>query len=95
MCTFNFDLSGGTEDRNLPANMGDMDLIPGPGRFHMPRSNEVCGPRLLHPCSRTCERQLLNPRATATGTHMRSREPLISETRESRGKVTKIQRSQT
>ena len=38
MCTFNFDLSGGTEDRNLPANMGDTDLIPGPGRFHMPWS---------------------------------------------------------
>jgi len=37
-CTFNFDLSGGTVDRNLPANMGDTDLIPGPGRFHMPRS---------------------------------------------------------
>ena len=36
--TFNFDLSCGTVDGNLPANMGDTDLIPGPGRFHMPRS---------------------------------------------------------
>ena len=27
---------GGTVDRNQPANAGDMDLIPGPGRFHMP-----------------------------------------------------------
>ena len=27
---------GGTEDKNPPANAGDMGLIPGPGRFHMP-----------------------------------------------------------
>ena len=30
---------GGTVDKNPPANGGDMDLIPGPGRFHMPWSN--------------------------------------------------------
>ena len=27
---------GGTADRNLPASAGDLALIPGPGRFHMP-----------------------------------------------------------
>ena len=30
---------GGKVDRNPPANAGDMSSIPGPGRFHMPRSN--------------------------------------------------------
>ena len=33
------DFPGGTVDRNLPANEGDMDPIPGLGRFHMPQSN--------------------------------------------------------
>ena len=33
------DFPGGTVDKNLPANAGDMGSIPGPGRFHMPRSN--------------------------------------------------------
>ena len=30
---------GGTVDKNLPANAGDMGSIVRPGRFHMPRSN--------------------------------------------------------
>ena len=34
-----WDFQGGTVDRNLPANAGEMGLIPGPGRFHMPWSN--------------------------------------------------------
>ena len=33
---------GGTVDRNPPANAGDMGLIPGPGRFHMPWSKPMC-----------------------------------------------------
>ena len=33
------DFPGDAMDRNLPANAGDMGLIPGLGRFHMPRSN--------------------------------------------------------
>ena len=33
------DLPGGTVEKNPPANTGDAGLIPGPGRFHMPRSN--------------------------------------------------------
>ena len=32
-------LPGGTVDKNLPANAGDAGLIPGIGRFLMPRSN--------------------------------------------------------
>ena len=30
---------GGAVVKNLPANAGDMGLIPGPGRSHMPWSN--------------------------------------------------------
>ena len=30
---------GGPVVKNLPANAGDMGLIPGLGRSHMPRSN--------------------------------------------------------
>ena len=33
------ELPGGTVDKNLPANAGDMSSIPGPGRSHMPWSN--------------------------------------------------------
>ena len=33
------DFPGGTVDKNLPASAGDMSLIPGPGRFHMPQNN--------------------------------------------------------
>ena len=33
------DFSGGAVVKNLPANAGDMGSSPGPGRFHMPRSN--------------------------------------------------------
>ena len=33
------DFPGGTVDKNPPANAGDEGLSPGPGRFHMPRSN--------------------------------------------------------
>ena len=30
---------GSTVEKNLPANSGDTGSIPGPGRFHMPRSD--------------------------------------------------------
>ena len=33
------DFPGGTVDRNPPANAGHMGLIPGLGRFYMPKSN--------------------------------------------------------
>ena len=38
--------------KNPPANAGDMGSILGPGRSHMPQSNEVHGPQLLSLCSR-------------------------------------------
>ena len=34
-----FTFPGGTVDKNLPANVRDTGLIPGPERFHVPRSN--------------------------------------------------------
>ena len=33
------DFPGGTLDKNLPVNAGDMGSITGPGRFHMLWSN--------------------------------------------------------
>jgi len=33
------DFPGGPVVKNPPANAGDVGLIPGPERFHMPRSN--------------------------------------------------------
>ena len=41
------DFHGGTVDGSLPANPGDIGLIPGPGNFHMPLSNWACVPQLL------------------------------------------------
>ena len=40
--------TGGTADRNPPASAEDAGLILGPGRFHVPQSNES-------PCSTTTE----------------------------------------
>ena len=37
--TQNGDFPGGAVFKNLLANAGDMGLIPGPGRSHMPWSN--------------------------------------------------------
>ena len=33
------DFPGGTGVKNLPASAGDTGSSPGPGRYHMPRSN--------------------------------------------------------
>ena len=55
-------------EKNLPANVGDVASIPGPGRSHLPRSNEAPVLQLLSVCSRAREPQLLklvNPRAHA------------------------------
>ena len=38
---------GGPVVKNPPANPGDMSLIPGLGRSHMPRGNSAWGPQLL------------------------------------------------
>ena len=35
------DFPGGTEDKTLPPSAGDMGSIPGPGRFHIPRSSKL------------------------------------------------------
>ena len=56
--------------KNPPANAGDMGSIPGPGRSHVPRSNEARAPQLLSLCSRAHEPQLLSPRATTTEADM-------------------------
>ena len=56
--------------KNLPASAGDMGLIPGLGRPHMPRSNKARAPQLLSLRSRASEPQLLNPRATTTEAHV-------------------------
>ena len=40
--TYSWDFPGGAVGKNLPANAGDMGSVPGPGRFHMSRSNEAC-----------------------------------------------------
>ena len=37
--TLGEDLPGGSLVKNLPANAGDMDSIPGPGRSHVMQSN--------------------------------------------------------
>ena len=49
------DFPFGTVDKNPPADAGDRGLIPGPGRFHMPQSNQAGVPQLLSPCSRAHE----------------------------------------
>ena len=46
------DFTGGTAVKNPPANAGDTGSSPGPGRSHMPQSNQACVPQLLSLCSR-------------------------------------------
>ena len=47
--------------KNSAANAGDTSSIPGPGRSHLPQSNEACEPELLSLCSGAREQQLLKP----------------------------------
>ena len=61
---------GGSVVKNLPANAGDTGLIPGPGRSHVPWSNQAQVPQLLSLCSRAQEPRLLSPRVTTTEAHM-------------------------
>ena len=44
-----------------PVKAGDTDLIPGPGRPHMPQNNQACVPQPPSLCSGAWEPQLLNP----------------------------------
>ena len=48
------------------AVQGDTSLIPGPGRSHVPWSNEACALQLLSLCSRVHEPKLLSPGAART-----------------------------
>ena len=48
---------GGTVDMNPPANVGDMGLIPGSGRFHVPQGNQARVLQLLSLHSRVCALQ--------------------------------------
>ena len=50
----------GTLDNNPPASSGDTGLIPGPGRSHMPWSNQARVPQLPSLCSGVQELQLLS-----------------------------------
>ena len=47
--------------KDPPANAGHMGSSPGPGRSHMPRSNQARAPQLLSLRSRAHEPQLLKP----------------------------------
>ena len=55
--------------KNLPTNAGDTGPSPGPGRSHMPQSNEARAPQLLRLRSRALKPQLLSLRATTTKAH--------------------------
>ena len=50
-------------DKNPPVSAGDMGLIPGQGRFHMPKKNRALEPQLLSLCATTTEVHV--PRACA------------------------------
>ena len=63
---------GGRVVRNSPANAGDMGSIPAPGRFHVLRNNEVCGPQLLKPAH--LEPVLRNKRSLCNEQPMKTRE---------------------
>ena len=47
--------------KNPPANAGDTGSSPGPGRSHMPRSNEARAPQLLSLCATTTDSVHLEP----------------------------------
>ena len=53
----------GSMVKNPLVNAGDTSLSPGPGRSHMPRSNQTHAPQQLSMSSRGWEPQLLSPHA--------------------------------
>ena len=57
---------GGAVVENLPANAGDTSSSPGPGRSHMPQSDQARAPQLLSLRSRAREPQLLSACAATT-----------------------------
>ena len=52
---------GGLVVKSLPADRGDMSLIPDLRGTHMPRSNQASAPQLSSLCSRAQKPQLLKP----------------------------------
>ena len=57
---------GGTVVKNPPANAGDTGSIPGPGRSHMPRSNEAHASQLQSLLSRARALQQEKPQQRET-----------------------------
>ena len=100
------DFPGGAVVKNLPANAGDTSSSPGPGRSHVPRSNEARAPQLLSLRSRAREPQLLKPVCLESvlrnkrspcnekPAHRKEELPPLATTRESPCAATKTQRSQ-
>ena len=96
---------GGAVVKNRPAKAGDTGLSPGPGRSHMPRSNQARAPQLLSLHSRAREPQLLSPSAATTEARVprahalqqekpadrNEEQPLLPATRESPCAATKTQ----
>ena len=88
---------GGTVVKNPPANAGDMGSSAGPGRSHMPRSNQACVPQLLSLSSRAHVLQLLKPtrlepvlrnrrnHRNEKTTHLKEEQPPFDTTKESPG----------
>ena len=97
---FNSGFPGGTVVKNPPANAGDTGSSPGPGRSHMPWSNQAREPQLLSLCSRAHVPQLLDPTRLVPVLHNKrshrnnKEQPLLTATRESPCTATKTQCSQ-
>ena len=72
-----WDVPSGAVGKNPPANAGNMGLIPGLGRVHMPWSNEAPVSQLLKP---SClEPVLRNKRTPQTTTKSSSRSPQLEK----------------
>ena len=69
MCYKTLDFPGGTVDKNLSANTGNMDLVPGPGRPHLLWNNKEYVPPVLSPYSKAFKLQLLGLRAATPEAH--------------------------
>ena len=85
------DFPAGPVAKSPPANAGDMDLIPGPGRFHMPQGHQAQGPQLLKP--EHLEPMLCTKRSHSNekpARHNREK-PLLNATRGSLSAATKTQ----
>ena len=65
---------GGSVVKHLPVNAGDVGLIPGPGRSHVPRGTEALVPRACAPQQEKPPTSVRSPRST-------TRERLHTETK--------------